>query len=88
MDGQLYYYDRYGQMVTEEFVVITDRDGEYRYYFGADGQAVKGLAQVEDGWYWFGENGVMFCSGIKIFGEKTWYFGEDGKADWVLERFK
>lgn len=88
MDGALYYYDRYGQMVTEEFVMITDRDGEYRYYFGADGEAARGLTEVADAWYFFDENGVMFFSGIRIFGAETWYFGEDGKADWVLERFE
>lgn len=88
-DGTLYYFDRYGKAVTESFVTIVDRDGEYSYYFLEDGRAAEGLTQLTGGsWYYFEENHVMLVSGIRVLENKTWYFGPDGKADWVLEKFE
>lgn len=88
MDGELYFYDKNGEMVKSRFVTIVDKTEEYRYYFCADGKAAKGLKKTRYGnFYYFNEYGLMLVSEIKTIGEKTYYFGEDGRADWILERF-
>lgn len=85
----LYYYDQYGEMLLEEFVRITDRDGTYCYYFREDGTAAEGLTEIgEDVWYYFDENHVMLISDIMVIEDRTWYFGADGRADWMLRRFE
>ena len=88
-EEELYYYDQCGELQTEEFVRITDRDGTYCYYFQADGSAAEGLTEIgEDMWYFFDENHVMVISDIAVIGDQTWYFGADGRADWMLQRFE
>lgn len=41
---------------------------------------VKGWQQIGDDWYYFDTNGHM-VTGAACIGEKSYYFGADGKLD-------
>lgn len=49
-----------------------------RYHFAEDGDMTIGWLEMEDGYYYFGIDGVMFTGLLDIRGE-GYYFTEDGK---------
>ena len=95
IDGEEYFFNEKGRMVTNDFVVI-DND---KYYFGADGKKIKGfltkwtltyhfdeegrmsvgLTAVDDSVYFFKDNGAMVKGEFVVSNDIKRYFGTDGK---------
>ena len=74
IDGEFYYFWPNGRMHTGWL-----RDGDYRYYYKADGtMAWSEWLYWEDEWYFFDEYGVMLAGGIWYIDDYGYYFQSDG----------
>ena len=70
------YYDDNGNQIKGQ--LVTDKDGNTRYFKADSGAMVTGeFALVNGGWYYFDENGVAVKGAQTINGQQL-YFDENG----------
>lgn len=86
-NGDVYYYNEYGQRVTGwQTITVKEGDGEnqYKYYFNANGVMLKGICWIGNTQYVFHpQNGRMITDFAEIDG-KTHYANTNGtlKTGW------
>lgn len=89
IDGQWYYFDVEGKMLTGWQQVSGDW-----YYLYPSGQMAVGWAQISGKWYFFSNGqeskeplGSMCSSGWQVIGPYYYYFNDDGSmyTGWLLK---
>lgn len=88
IDGEVYYFDDKGVMLTNAWRNCYWNDAEKNYYegwcyFGSNGAAVKGWKQISGSWFYFDPHAVML-DGWQFIDNAWYYLGDDGamKSGW------
>ena len=74
VDGGWYCAREDGSLLRSEWYLESGN----RYYYGDDGRMYIGLERVDDGVYYFDENGVLFTGGYISLEGSTYYADGDG----------
>ncbi len=95
--GKLYGFDWDGRMYYDtDFSIYNDGQGDWDYYYAQGGAADGALARnqwiklYDDGaWYYFGNDGLRYESGIYQIGSRKYAFSHNGelRSDEIVEDY-
>ena len=84
LDGRVYYSDQEG-ILQQGWIHTNDQT----YYFDLDSGAYKGIHQIEDEWYHFGENsGQLKIGWSKLLDGRIYYANQEGvlQFGWITDQ--